>query len=505
MLNTKIVAKTIDLITLSSLLLFGSGLFSVATNATATQAVNFDFQVGIAGTKQYADSINLQANDIARFRMQVGNLFEDNKIDVLTWKSEFPTQVNPTSVKATVYPDRLPSQLDTTPVTVPAGYKLNYVSGSTYAGTWTGAEWVFNNLSDRPGGVSPLLSGTQQSNVESGQNKWYDMTFDMKVVPEDVVPPQLPPKIEFFKYIANLSKGEALDSKKTSTSIGPNEEVAVRLIVHNYVIDSVAHNVKVYDQLPSGISTPQTLTGKVTSDETGQITSGVQLSLGLDKAAELVPGSGRIFTGMSDTVGVPLSDNDLAKLFSAQGLSLNPDNNLKGCLQYAKKIEFKLTMKPKIGEQPGKLKILKFDDKNRNKIWEGGEELLPGWSFKVVGKNVDQVVVTSVDGVVFVELPAGVYTVSEQDKDGWEAITEKVKEVTISPNQLTEVRFGNAQKPAVSELPPTGVNPLLVGFAFSGLGGMSGLGFLMARYRYNLKAKGAEKGRPKRIGNLWYF
>src|SRR4030042_3831372 len=165
MLNTKIVAKTIDLITLSSLLLFGSGLFSVATNATATQAVNFDFQVGIAGTKQYADSINLQANDIARFRMQVGNLFEDNKIDVLTWKSEFPTQVNPTSVKATVYPDRLPSQLDTTPVTVPAGYKLNYVSGSTYAGTWTGAEWGFNNLSDRPGGVSPLLSGTQQSNV----------------------------------------------------------------------------------------------------------------------------------------------------------------------------------------------------------------------------------------------------------------------------------------------------------------------------------------------------
>lgn len=93
--------------------------------------------------------------------------------------------------------------------------------------------------------------------------------------------------------------------------------------------------------------------------------------------------------------------------------------------------------------------IFKFHDYNGNGVQDTNEPGLAGWQFvlnptpPILGTNV----VTTLGGggiCVGVDAPA-VYTITEIQQPGWTNTTPASLTIAVSPNQLTNVYFGNAQ------------------------------------------------------------
>ena len=97
-------------------------------------------------------------------------------------------------------------------------------------------------------------------------------------------------------------------------------------------------------------------------------------------------------------------------------------------------------------EKKFKLEIIKFNDINGNSTLDNGESYLPGWSFKVTGKNLDSTITTDSNGRASLsDLAAGDYKVSELIKDGWKCTTGLDKSVTIKDGDERLI-YGNQKE-----------------------------------------------------------
>jgi len=108
----------------------------------------------------------------------------------------------------------------------------------------------------------------------------------------------------------------------------------------------------------------------------------------------------------------------------------------------------------------GQLRIIKFEDEDRDGDLGPYEILLPDWEFLVEGPNsFSQTVQTEANGMVtLTDLELGAYTVTETLKSGWVITTPNPVSVTLPDETLVTVEFGNYEpdgnipEPAVGSL-----------------------------------------------------
>ncbi len=92
----------------------------------------------------------------------------------------------------------------------------------------------------------------------------------------------------------------------------------------------------------------------------------------------------------------------------------------------------------------GTLKITKWNDLNRDGIFDSGEPFIPGWEFIVSSTLGSFNTFTGPDGTVTLTgLPVMQYTVTEVMQSGWAASTGLSRTFTLTEAELTSVRFGN--------------------------------------------------------------
>ena len=90
------------------------------------------------------------------------------------------------------------------------------------------------------------------------------------------------------------------------------------------------------------------------------------------------------------------------------------------------------------------MKIYKFYDKNKNGVWDYGEDLLPGFVFDLNSTKYSTWVATGSYGYVIINcLPYGEYTVTERHDVMWNSTTANPQMVVINDSYLKELGFGN--------------------------------------------------------------
>jgi hypothetical protein len=107
----------------------------------------------------------------------------------------------------------------------------------------------------------------------------------------------------------------------------------------------------------------------------------------------------------------------------------------------------------KVVQEKVKLKIIKFEDKDADKVIDNDEKLLSGWQFKVTGPdNFSKTVTTGENGIVeLTDLTAGKYTATETLQSGWKNITPLTQSVDIQ-RDTGVLQFAN-QKVAIPVVP----------------------------------------------------
>ena len=281
---------------------------------------------------------SLGADEVAEITILVKNESPGNDIDALQFNVDFTDQQDPDEVNVLIQADNLSSVTRTVALSVPSGYYLDYVEGSTQylfgrdAGTRTTEAVTDIN------GVSPLAfeDGFTVNNLDSGPDAWAYVTFGVRAVAAR--PTVFHPDIEFFKYVANTSRGEDLTDQRTETSLSGDEVVTVQLFIHNKVLESTAHNVRVSDERP-GLNS--TLTGRIFSSEQGERTSAVRLN-GNGGEVHIVPGS-VVLRDIDGVIVRTLTDSEVDDLFNG-GYLLNGDGDLNGCWEFMRALEYKVTL-----------------------------------------------------------------------------------------------------------------------------------------------------------------
>jgi len=352
------------LIILLSLGLFslGSAVFVSQTSAAATAQPGYEFKVkNLTASGAYGDAVTLANGETARFRLQVTNHTASSLIDQLRIRSDFPLNINPTSVSASVKADSFNTQSDSVTTNLPSGKYFSYVPGTTVYIMDDRPQYQNEVYPSDIGGHSVLTftEGLTLHDWPGGDHSWLWVYFDLQVTGDE--PPVREPDVEFYKYVANTSRGETLDSHLTSTTASSGETVRVKLWAHNKEIDTTTHNAKIIDVLPSGEFTSQSRAGTFRSDETGDVTSAVTFNLDEASALDYIAGSARIYH-YGDTAGIELSDAKVSALFGG-GYSLG---NFVGCWAYQRWIEYELEVPT---PTPGTCQ-LSIDKKI---VWKGSE------------------------------------------------------------------------------------------------------------------------------------
>ena len=332
--TTSIALFTVAFLAASAAIPFLSGAKAGATIQpnyslkvrNVTDGANFDGS---------ANSVTLDMGEVAQFRMQVGNLEDNNDISSLRFKAFFTDSASPTEFHADIKADELAWVGGLVNVNVPNGTYLEYVTGTT----------VFD-VDDRPehftrtnvpdiNGTSPLAfnEGYQLTNVKSGPHTWIWMYFSVKVVDEK--PIVINPKLNMTKYVANISDGEDFADKKTTVTVDPGETIAIQIVVKNGVAESTLHNVVLSDQKPAGNATPQNLTAKVVADE-ASTNKLIKVNINESQELTVIFGSVVLKDLFGKTIKI-LSVAEVDKLFNS-GYELG---DIHGTFEFAKVIEYK--------------------------------------------------------------------------------------------------------------------------------------------------------------------
>jgi hypothetical protein len=123
-----------------------------------------------------------------------------------------------------------------------------------------------------------------------------------------------------------------------------------------------------------------------------------------------------------------------------------------------------------VNERAAVIRALKYHDRNGDGRRNGGEPWLPGWTFKLysgAGDEVDSRATNQFGKVSFPTLQPGVYTLCEQQQEGWvntqpatidPDFGQPCYEVEVGPGQVARAHFGNANEPLVASAAPSGSN-----------------------------------------------
>lgn len=105
-----------------------------------------------------------------------------------------------------------------------------------------------------------------------------------------------------------------------------------------------------------------------------------------------------------------------------------------------------------VAPELGALTLVKFEDLNGNGVREAGEPGVPGWRFDLKNPQGNTSgAVTGADGsVTYSEVPAGVWTVTEQSQVGWVAITPVSGTVTVPAAGAATFAAGNVRPAPLS-------------------------------------------------------
>lgn len=138
------------------------------------------------------------------------------------------------------------------------------------------------------------------------------------------------------------------------------------------------------------------------------------------------------------------------------------------------------------------LMIVKFHDRDGDRIEDANEERLSGWRFRVVGNDVDTILTTDSNGIARLnDIEAGSYTVTEILTRGWTNTTGLSLQRTVPDNTVSVFTYGNRRtvpndEPGgdVTELPTSG--PVETAAAAFGTMSFSGVAVAWARSKKKL-------------------
>lgn len=368
MKTKNLFGKVLILTLLLGLVSLGSGIVVPQISAAAAVQPGYELKVkNLTAAGSYGDNVTLADGETARFRLQITNHTASNLIGQLRIRSDFPLNINPTSVSASIKADSFNTQNDSVATSLPSGKYFSYVPGTTVYIMDDRPQYQTETTVSDIGGHSALTftEGLTLYSWPGGDHSWLWVYFDLKVASDE--PEVREPDVEFYKYVANTSCGETLDSHLTSTTASPGETVRVKLWAHNKEIDTIAHNAKIIDVLPSGTFTSQSRAGTFRSDETGDVTSAATFNLSEASALNYIAGSARIYH-YGDAVGTQLNDTEVSALFGG-GYNLG---ELIGCWAYQRWIEYELsvpTPTPTPTPTPGEPEI----SINKKIVWQGNE------------------------------------------------------------------------------------------------------------------------------------
>lgn len=97
---------------------------------------------------------------------------------------------------------------------------------------------------------------------------------------------------------------------------------------------------------------------------------------------------------------------------------------------------------------PAIIKIVKFEDKNQNKVQDADEPGIAGWEFSIQGPSTFAAMTDS-DGTIYKQVSPGKYRITEIPKspEDWKATTQIEQSITLEQGQTIEIKFGNWKIP----------------------------------------------------------
>jgi hypothetical protein len=97
---------------------------------------------------------------------------------------------------------------------------------------------------------------------------------------------------------------------------------------------------------------------------------------------------------------------------------------------------------------PASIKVIKYEDKNQNKVQDPDETGVPGWEFSIQGPSSFKVTTTS-NGSISQEVAPGNYRVTEvlKSPDDWRATTSTEQSINLELGQEGVLKFGNFRIP----------------------------------------------------------
>lgn len=138
----------------------------------------------------------------------------------------------------------------------------------------------------------------------------------------------------------------------------------------------------------------------------------------------------------------------LLNLSPAVVSSMNSHNALHIQVQNDTSVDYvilRLCAKP---EGTAEICVFKFEDLDGDGVRDSNEPLLPGWQFTVSPSPPAPSSVTTLPsgGICFGVSAPGTYTITEQVQSGWTPTTPPSQTVTVQPEQLVNLTFGNRKK-----------------------------------------------------------
>jgi LPXTG-motif cell wall-anchored protein len=145
----------------------------------------------------------------------------------------------------------------------------------------------------------------------------------------------------------------------------------------------------------------------------------------------------------------------------------------------------------------GKILVYKFEDLDKDGVYDNGEPMLPDWEFSLTAMYEEpwlvHVGLTDADGeFLFPTLEPGVeHVVTETLKPGWISTTGLTQDgIYVEGDGITEVWFGNAREELPPEeeeeelLPKTGIDPMPIVGAAAALASAGVAGVFIRRRRH---------------------